>query len=118
MPLVPDQGAVEQLVSAGLWPAFDDRVHPGQLNPTQDDLDAGVGENLLHGRGGSVQYRQGGRFPGSGAGLLVSEEQWVRTRSHTGMTISRWQDVYNLPATIRSIPPRGRAIRGMVDQRS
>jgi hypothetical protein len=32
MPLVPDEGSVQQLVAAGLHPAFHDRVHAGCLN--------------------------------------------------------------------------------------
>ena len=43
--LVPDKGAVEQFVSAGLDPAFDDRVHPGHLNTAEDHLNASVGED-------------------------------------------------------------------------
>jgi hypothetical protein len=34
-------------VAAGLDPAFDDRVHLGHLNTTQDDVDAGVGEDVV-----------------------------------------------------------------------
>jgi hypothetical protein len=40
--LVIDQGAVKQFVTASLDPAFDDRVHPGHLNTTQNDLDTGI----------------------------------------------------------------------------
>ncbi len=43
--MVPDQGAVEQFAATGLYPAFDDRVHPGHLNTAQDDLDADVSED-------------------------------------------------------------------------
>ncbi len=45
MSLVPDQSAVEQFVAGGLYPPFDDRVHPGHLDTAQDDLDVGVGED-------------------------------------------------------------------------
>src|ERR1051325_11378242 len=46
VPLVPDQGAVEQFAATGLYPALDDRVHRGgHLNTTEYDLDAGVGED-------------------------------------------------------------------------
>lgn len=40
MSLVPDQGTVQQFVSAGLHPAFHDRVHAGDADSGGDDLDA------------------------------------------------------------------------------
>jgi hypothetical protein len=38
--LVPDQGAVEELVATGLHPALHDRVHAGHADAGGDDLDA------------------------------------------------------------------------------
>ena len=43
--LVPDERAVEQLMSAGLDPAFHDRVHSGDLDTAEYDRDACVGED-------------------------------------------------------------------------
>jgi hypothetical protein len=40
MGLVPDQGTVEEFVSAGLHPTFHDRVHAGNADAGGDDLDA------------------------------------------------------------------------------
>src|SRR5258705_13545912 len=43
--LVPDERAVEQVMSAGLDPAFHDRVHSGDLDTAEYDRDACVGED-------------------------------------------------------------------------
>lgn len=40
--LVPDQGPVQELVSAGLHPPFHDRVHSRHLDASEDDLDPRV----------------------------------------------------------------------------
>jgi hypothetical protein len=45
--LVPDQGAVEQLVAAGPHPSLHDRVHSRDPDTAADGLDAGVGEDLV-----------------------------------------------------------------------
>jgi hypothetical protein len=39
VPLVPDQGPVEQLAPAGLHPPFHDRVHSRHLNAAEHDFD-------------------------------------------------------------------------------
>ena len=45
VPLVPDQGTVEQFAAAGLHPAFHDRIHSRHLYPAEHDLDPGVVED-------------------------------------------------------------------------
>lgn len=44
--LVPDQGAVEQLATAGLHPPLHERVHPRHLDPAEHDLDASILEHV------------------------------------------------------------------------
>jgi hypothetical protein len=51
MRLVPDQGPVEQFVSAGLDPSFDDRIHAGNLDAAEHGRDADVGEDRVEQRG-------------------------------------------------------------------
>jgi hypothetical protein len=45
VPLVPDQGPIEELASAGLHPSFHDRVHSRHLNAAEYDLDPRVLED-------------------------------------------------------------------------
>jgi len=45
MVLVPDQGAVQQLVPAGLYPAFHERVHARYPDAGQHDVDPRVLED-------------------------------------------------------------------------
>jgi hypothetical protein len=45
MVLVPDQGAVEELAPAGLYPPLHDRVHPWHPHPSEPHLDARLGQN-------------------------------------------------------------------------
>jgi hypothetical protein len=49
MALVPDQGAVQQLASAGLYPAFHEGVHARYLDAGGDDLQPGVGRQGVEG---------------------------------------------------------------------
>ena len=51
VPLVPDQGAVQQLPAAGQHPAFHDRVHSRHLDPAEHDLGTGILEHCV-GQGG------------------------------------------------------------------
>jgi hypothetical protein len=44
VPLVPDQGPVEQLTAAGLHPSLHDRIHSRHPNPAQHNFDARVSE--------------------------------------------------------------------------
>src|ERR671910_176196 len=45
--LVPDEGAVEQLMAAGPYPPFHDRVYSGHLDAAAYDLDTGVGPDRV-----------------------------------------------------------------------
>jgi hypothetical protein len=45
MVLVPDQRAVQELASAGLYPAFHERVHAGHPDAAEHDLDPRVLED-------------------------------------------------------------------------
>ncbi|MGO4749269.1 hypothetical protein AB4212_11675 [Streptomyces sp. 2MCAF27] len=45
--LVPDQGPVQELVSARLHPPFRDRVHSRHLDAGEDDLDPRVFEDVI-----------------------------------------------------------------------
>jgi hypothetical protein len=40
MPLIPDQGPVQELAAAAADPAFHDRIHPRRLDRRADDPDA------------------------------------------------------------------------------
>ena len=53
VPLVPDEGAVQEFASAAADPAFHDRVHSWDADSAEDDLDARVGEDVVE---------QGGEF--------------------------------------------------------
>lgn len=44
MPLVPDQGPVQQLAAAGLHPALHEGVHTRHADPAEHDLDSRVFE--------------------------------------------------------------------------
>jgi hypothetical protein len=48
MAFVPDQAAVEKLVTARLHPPLRDRVHPRHLDTGEHRLDAALGEELVH----------------------------------------------------------------------
>ncbi|MEV0826972.1 hypothetical protein [Nonomuraea rubra] len=45
---VPDEAAVEKLVTARLHPPLHDRVHARYPDAGEDGLDAGFGEDLVH----------------------------------------------------------------------
>jgi len=45
--MVPDQGAVQQFVAAGLHPTLHHRVHPRHADPREHDLDPGLCEDLV-----------------------------------------------------------------------
>ena len=53
VPLIPDQGPVEQLSAAAADPAFHDRVHPRRLDRRADHLDASGLEHCVE-RGGEA----------------------------------------------------------------
>jgi hypothetical protein len=45
VPLIPDQGAVQQLTAAGPHPPFHDRIHSRHLDAAEHDLNARVHED-------------------------------------------------------------------------
>jgi hypothetical protein len=45
--VVPDEGAVQEFESAGLYPPFHDRVHVGHADDGGDDSDALAGEDCV-----------------------------------------------------------------------
>jgi len=47
MGLVPDQGAVQQFVAAGLYPPFHERVHARYPDAAEHRLDSGASEDLV-----------------------------------------------------------------------
>jgi hypothetical protein len=53
MPLIPDQGPVEQLAAAGQHPSLHDRVHSRHLDPAEHDRDPGVLEDSVE-QGGEL----------------------------------------------------------------
>lgn len=55
MPLIPDQGPVQQLAPTGLHPAFHDRIHPRHPDTAEHDLDPRIGEDHVE---------QSGNLPG------------------------------------------------------
>ncbi|GAB3169460.1 hypothetical protein GCM10027162_08420 [Streptomyces incanus] len=52
--LVPDQGAVQELASAGLYPPFHERIHPRHPDAGDHDLDPRILEDGVE---------QGGELP-------------------------------------------------------
>ncbi|MFH9968925.1 hypothetical protein ACH4PR_47940 [Streptomyces mirabilis] len=67
--LAPDEGAVEEFVSAGLYPAFRDRVHAGHAVAGGDDLDAFGLEGGVE-RPGELAVAVPGQASDGGAGVL------------------------------------------------
>jgi hypothetical protein len=53
VPVVPDQGPVQQLTAAAADPAFHDRIHPRRLNARAGNPDASGPEDLIE-RGGEA----------------------------------------------------------------
>src|SRR5947199_1493365 len=47
MPLVPDQGAVQQLTPAGSYPTFHHSIHARNPDAAEYDCDTGVGEDSV-----------------------------------------------------------------------
>lgn len=59
--LVPDGGAVQRFSAKAEYPAFHDRVHARNTGAAEDDLDTGVGENLVE-QGGYFASRSRIRY--------------------------------------------------------
>lgn len=74
MALVPDQGVVEELASAGLYPAFRERVRSGYLDAGGDDLQAGVGQQCVEG-GGELRVSVSDQELGSVVRVLQVHEE-------------------------------------------
>jgi len=51
VPLIPDQGPVQQLTAAAANPAFHDRIHARRLNSGADNPDTSGPEDLIEGSG-------------------------------------------------------------------
>jgi hypothetical protein len=67
--LIPDERAVQQLVTARLYPSFHDRIHPRHLDPAEHDRDARVLENRVE-HGGKLAVAVPDQEPCSAAGVL------------------------------------------------
>jgi hypothetical protein len=80
---------VKQFVAAALHPAFDDRVHPGHLNTTEHDLDAGVGEDDVEQvRVSAVAVAD--QEPCSIAGVLEVHDEVARCLGHPCQAAVGW----------------------------
>src|SRR6266511_1985602 len=83
MPLVPDQGPVEQLAAAGAYPPFHDRVHSRYLDAAADDRDPGVGEDRVE-QGGVRAIAVADEVPRRGSGVLQVHDEVASCLSHPG----------------------------------
>jgi hypothetical protein len=72
--LVQDEGAVEQLGSAGSDPPFHDRIHPRYADPGHDRCDAAVGENGIE-SGGVLAVPVPNQISHGGVGVLQVHDQ-------------------------------------------
>lgn len=79
--LVPDQGAVQQLASAGLHSAFRDRFHPRRPDSAEDDLDACVLEDCAE-QVGELSVAVPDQEPGPVAGVLEVHGEILRGLRH------------------------------------
>jgi hypothetical protein len=69
VPLVPDQGPIQQFATAGLHPPFHDRVHSWHPDAAQYGGDAGVGEYRVEQRW-EFAVPVADQEPGPAAGVL------------------------------------------------
>src|SRR4030088_3335642 len=67
--LVPDQGAVQQLTPAAMYPALHEGVHPRYLDAGGDDRQSGVGQQSVEG-GGELRVAIADQEPGRVAYVL------------------------------------------------
>jgi hypothetical protein len=81
--LVPDQRAVQQLVPAGLYPAFHDRVHAGHLDAAEDDRDARIDEDGVE-QAGEFAVSVADKVSGFGAGVFEVHGEVSRGLGHPG----------------------------------
>ena len=75
--LVPDQGAVEELAPAGLYPALHDGVHAGYPDAGGDDLDARVLEDGVE-RGRELAVAVPDQVAGLGARVFEVHDEVAR----------------------------------------
>jgi hypothetical protein len=75
--VVPDQGAVQELAPAGLYPPLHDRIHPGCADRARDDLDAFAGEHGVE-RLGEFGVAVADHVLRRGAGVLEVHHQVPR----------------------------------------
>jgi hypothetical protein len=72
--LVPDQGAVQQLVPAGLYPAFHERVHARHPDAGQHDVDSRVLEDGVE-QGGELAVAVADEEPCPAAGVFEVRDE-------------------------------------------
>jgi len=72
--LAPDQGAVQQLASARLYPALHEAVHAQYLDAGRDDLQPGVGRQGVEGVG-ELGVSVTDQEPGPAARVLQVHDQ-------------------------------------------
>jgi len=72
--LIPDERAVQQLVSACLHPAFHDRIHPRHLDPAEHDLDTRVLEDRVE-QAGKLAVAVPDQEPRPAAGVLQIHDE-------------------------------------------
>jgi hypothetical protein len=83
VPLIPDQGAIQQLTAAGLHPPFHDRVHSRHPNSGEHDLNPRIAHDLLE------QFRKlavpvSDQEPGPAPGVLKVHDQVLGGLRHPG----------------------------------
>ncbi|MFI6906204.1 hypothetical protein ACIBKY_33420 [Nonomuraea sp. NPDC050394] len=74
MVFVPDQAAVEKLVTARLHPPLHDRVHPRHPDAGEHGLDTGIRENLVH-ESGELAVTVSNQEPGPAACILQIHDE-------------------------------------------
>jgi hypothetical protein len=75
--LVPDEGAIQEFVAAGLHPSLRDRVHARGADAAEGDLDAGVGEDPVE-QGGELRVSVADQVPRLGVGIVEVHDQILR----------------------------------------
>jgi hypothetical protein len=83
MPLVPDQGAVQQFTAAGLHPPVHDGVHAGDPDATEHDLDPRVGEDRVE-QFGELPVPVPDHVAGLAAGVLEIHDEIPGGLRHPG----------------------------------
>jgi hypothetical protein len=81
--LVPDQGAVEQLVSAGLHPALHERIHARDPDAAEHGLGSGVLEDRVE-QGGELSIAVPDQEPRTAAGILEVHDEILGGLRHPG----------------------------------